>query len=115
VSVQDSIAASRSRFEAGLQNLRINTAETGNNSRASQLESTALPLLWRLQDALLQVQLAKNAGSRFSGEVSLDSRIAADLTASVGLIGSRNGTIGRLDLVARNETPQEFRLAQFEQ
>ena len=115
VTTLESIVASRARFEAGLRTLRTSTDESNGVSRAALLEASALPLLWRLQDALLQVQISKNAGSRFSADVSLDSRLLTDLTAATALIGSRQGPNGRLDAVNRSEYVQQFRLAQLDQ
>jgi hypothetical protein len=71
-----------------------------------------LPLLWNLQDALLDMQLAKNPDGRFSADISMDSRGSRDLGLAIGLLGGVGGTTGRLDQVARPQEVQQFDLAQ---
>ena len=111
-SVAESINAARERFEQGLKNLKLGTDEQGNLSRSEFAERRALPLLWNLQDALLNLQLAKNADGRFTADVSIDSRATRDLGLGINLLGAVTGTSGRLDQVARPAEVQQFDLAQ---
>ncbi|MGB4116021.1 MAG: calcium-binding protein, partial [Polaromonas sp.] len=111
-SVAESINQAKERFEQGLQNLKLGTDEQGNLSRSEFAERRALPLLWNLQDALLNLQLAKNADGRFTADVSIDSRATRDLGLGISLLGATNGMNGRLDQVARPAEVQQFDLAQ---
>lgn len=111
-SVTESIAMAKERFEQGLQNLRYGVDEQGSLSRSEFTERRTLPLLWNLQDALLDMQLAKNPDGRFTADISLDSRGSRDLGLAVGLLGSASGMNGRLDQVARPQEVQQFDLAQ---
>jgi hypothetical protein len=112
-SVAESINAARERFEQGLKNLKLGTDEQGALSRSEFAERRALPLLWNLQDALLNLQLAKNADGRFTADVSIDSRATRDLGLGISLLGVTGGMNGRLDQVARPAEIQQFDLAQF--
>jgi trimeric autotransporter adhesin len=111
-SVAESINTVRDRFEQGLKNLKLGTDEQGSVSRSEFAERRVLPLLWNLQDALLNLQLAKNADGRFTADVSIDSRAARDLGLGISLLGAVNGTNGRLDQVTRPAEVQQFDLAQ---
>ena len=111
-SVAESINAARERFEQGLKNLRLGTDEQASFSRNEFAQRRALPLLWNLQDALLNLQLAKNADGRFSTDVSIDSRATRDLNLGINLLGAVTGTSGRLDRIARPAEVQLFDLAQ---
>jgi Ca2+-binding RTX toxin-like protein len=111
-SVAESISAARERFEQGLKNLKLGTDEQGSLSRSEFAERRALPLLWNLQDALLNLQLAKNADGRFTADVSIDSRATRDLGLGISLLGAAAGRNGRLDQVARPAEVQQFDLAQ---
>ena len=111
-SVAESINAARERFEQGLKNLKLGTDEQGSLSRSEFAERRALPLLWNLQDALLNLQLAKNADGRFTADVSIDSRATRDLGLGINLLGATTGRSGRLDQVARPAEIQQFDLAQ---
>ncbi len=113
-TVAESIAAARERFEQGLQNLKYSVDEQGSLSRSEFAERRALPLLWNLQDALLDMQLAKSADGRFTGDISIDSRGSRDLGLAIGLLGGVSGTVGRLDQVARPQEVQQFDLAQMQ-
>jgi trimeric autotransporter adhesin len=110
-SVAESISQARQRFEQGLKNLTMGTDEQGSVSRSEFAERRALPLLWNLQDALLNLQLAKNADGRFTADVSIDSRATRDLGFSISLLGATNGMTGRLDQAARPAEVQQFDLA----
>ncbi|MDP3604142.1 MAG: hypothetical protein Q8R59_00155, partial [Polaromonas sp.] len=110
----ESIAAARERFEQGLQNLKYSVDEQGGLSRSEFAERRALPLLWNLQDALLNMQLARNPDGRFTADISIDSRGARDLGLATGLLGGASGTVGRLDQVARPSEVQQFDLAQMQ-
>lgn len=111
-SVAESIAAAKERFEQGLQTLKYSVDEQGGLSRSEFAERRALPLLWNLQDALLDMQLAKNPDGRFTADISLDSRGSRDLGLAIGLLGGAGGMSGRLDQVARPSEVQQFDLAQ---
>lgn len=113
-TVAESIAAVRERFEQGLQNLKYSVDEQGSLSRSEFAERRALPLLWNLQDALLDMQLAKNPDGRFTADISMDSRSSRDLSLAVGLLGGASGMSGRLDQVARPQEVQQFDLAQMQ-
>ncbi|MDP3165543.1 MAG: calcium-binding protein [Hydrogenophaga sp.] len=113
-SVAESIAAAKERFEQGLQNLKYSADEQGSPSRSEFAERRALPLLWNLQDALLDMQLARNPDGRFTADISIDSRGARDLGLATGLLGGASGTVGRLDQVARPSEVQQFDLAQMQ-
>lgn len=111
-TVAESIAAARARFEQGLQNLKYGINEQGSLSRSEFAERRTLPLLWNLQDALLDMQLAKNPDGRFTADISMDSRGSRDLGLAIGLLGGAGGMNGRLDQVARPAEVQQFDLAQ---
>ena len=111
-SVAESINQARERFEQGLQNLKLGTDEQGSLSRSEFAERRALPLLWNLQDALLNLQLVKNADGRFTADVSIDSRATRDLGLGINLLGISSGMNGRLDQVVRPAEVQQFDLAQ---
>lgn len=111
-TVAESIAAAKERFEQGLQNLKYGVDEQGSLSRSEFAERRTLPLLWNLQDALLDMQLAKNPDGRFSADISMDSRGSRDLGLAIGLLGGAGGTSGRLDQVAKPQEVQQFDLAQ---
>jgi Ca2+-binding RTX toxin-like protein len=111
-SVAESINAARERFEQGLKNLKLGTDELGGLSRGESAARGALPLLWNLQDALLSLQLAKNADGRFTADVSIDSRATRDLGLGISLLGATTGINGRLEQVARPAEVQQFDLAQ---
>jgi Ca2+-binding RTX toxin-like protein len=111
-TVAESIAAAKERFEQGLQNLKYGVDEQGGVSRSEFAERRALPLLWNLQDALLDMQLAKNPDGRFSADISMDSRGSRDLGLAIGLLGGAGGMSGRLDQVVRPQEVQQFDLAQ---
>jgi len=111
-TVAESIAAARARFEQGLQALKYSVDEQGSLSRSEFAERRALPLLWNLQDALLDMQLAKNPDGRFTADISMDSRGSRDLGLAIGLLGGVGGMAGRLDQVARPAQVQQFDLAQ---
>lgn len=113
-SVAESIAAAKERFEQGLQNLKYSVDEQGGLSRSEFAERRALPLLWNLQDALLDMQLAKNPGGRFTADISMDSRGSRDLGLAIGLLGGTGGMSGRWDQVARPSEVQQFDLAQMQ-
>ncbi|MDP2035439.1 MAG: calcium-binding protein [Polaromonas sp.] len=113
-TVAESIAAAKERFEQGLQNLKYGVDEQGSLSRSESTERRALPLLWNLQDALLDMQLAKNPDGRFTADISMDSRGSRDLGLAIGLLGGVGGTMGRLDQVARPSEVQQFDLAQMQ-
>ncbi|MDQ3270879.1 MAG: hypothetical protein M3Q12_01740, partial [Pseudomonadota bacterium] len=113
-SVAESIAAARDRFERGLQNLKYSVDEQGSMSRSEFAERRALPLLWNLQDALLNLQLAKNPDGRFTADISIDSRATRDLGLGIGVLGAANGLGGRLDQVARPQEIAQFDLAQLQ-
>jgi Ca2+-binding RTX toxin-like protein len=110
-SIAQSIAASKERFETGLNNLRWNTDSQGQHLRSQAVQQSSLPLLWSVQDALLRMQLAKGADGRFSADVSLDTRGSADLTTTMNFLGAVPGAQGRLDAVARMDNVQQFELA----
>lgn len=111
-SVAEAIALARARFEQGLEHLRLNTAEQGGMDRGEFVARRTLPLLWNLQDALLDLQLAKNAEGRFTGSVSVDSRMASQLGSAAGALGGLPTATGQLGQVARPEQVQQFDLAQ---
>jgi len=111
-TVAESIAAAKERFEQGLQNLKYGIEEQGSLSRSEFAERRAVPLLWNLQDALLDMQLAKNPDGRFTADISIDSRGSRDLGLAIGLLGGAGGMNGRLDQVARPQEVQQFDLAQ---
>ena len=111
-SVAESINAARQRFEQTLKNLKLGTDEQGSLSRSEFAERRALPLLWNLQDALLNLQLAKNADGRFTADVSIDSRATRDINLGISVLGAANSMAGRLDQVARPAVVQQFDLAQ---
>ncbi|MDI1237119.1 MAG: calcium-binding protein [Polaromonas sp.] len=114
-SVAESIAAARERFEQGLQNLTYSVDEQGSLSRSEFAERRALPLLWNLQDALLNLQLARNPDGRFTADISMDSRATRDLGLGVSVLGAGSGMNGgRLDQVARPQEVQQFDLAQMQ-
>ncbi len=110
-NVAESIAAARARFEQGLRTLKYNVDEAGTLSRAEFTQRRALPLLWNLQDALLDWQLAKNADGRFTADISIDSRAARDLGLGITVLGATYGIDGRLNQVTRAQTVQQFDLA----
>jgi hypothetical protein len=110
-SVAESIAAAKDRFEQGLQNLKYSVDEQGSMSRSEFTERRALPLLWNLQDALLDLQLAKNPDGRLTADISMDSRATRDLGLGIAVLGGVNGMAGRLDQVARPQEIQQFDLA----
>ncbi len=114
LTVAESIAAARERFEQGLQNLKYGVDEQGSFSRSEFAERRTLPLLWNLQDALLDMQLAKNPDGRFTADISMDSRGSRDLGLAIGLLGGAGGMSGRLDQVARPAEVQQFDLAQMQ-
>ncbi|GAB3471562.1 hypothetical protein GCM10011496_32060 [Polaromonas eurypsychrophila] len=111
-TVAESISAARERFEQGLQNLKYSVDQQGSLSRSEFSERRTLPLLWNLQDALLDMQLAKNPDGRFTADISMDSRGSRDLGLAIGLLGGVNGLSGRLNQVARPPEVQQFDLAQ---
>lgn len=111
-SVAEAIALAKARFEQGLEHLRLNTAEQGGMDRGEFVARRTLPLLWNLQDALLDLQLAKNAEGRFTGSVSVDSRMASQLGSAAGALGGLPTATGQLGQVARPEQVQQFDLAQ---
>jgi Ca2+-binding RTX toxin-like protein len=111
-TVAESIAAAKERFEQGLQNLKYGVDEQGSLSRSEFAERRALPLLWNVQDALLDMQLAKNPDGRFTADISMDSRGSRDLGLAIGLLVGAGGVSGRLDQVARPQEVQQFDLAQ---
>ncbi|MDP1955192.1 MAG: hypothetical protein Q8K71_11990 [Polaromonas sp.] len=113
-TVAESIAAARERFEQGLQALKYSVDEQGSFSRSEFAQRRALPLLWNLQDALLDMQLAKNPDGRFTADISMDSRGSRDLGLAIGLLGGAGGMSGRLDQVARPAQVQQFDLAQMQ-
>ncbi|MES2243540.1 MAG: calcium-binding protein [Pseudomonadota bacterium] len=113
-SVAESIAAAKERFEQGLQNLTYSVDEQGSLSRSEFAERRALPLLWNLQDALLNLQLAKNPDGRFTADISIDSRATRDLGLSITVLGGAAGTAGQLGQVARPQEIQQFDLAQMQ-
>ncbi|MDI1338221.1 calcium-binding protein [Polaromonas sp.] len=114
-NVAESIAAARERFEQGLQNLTYSVDEQGSLSRSEFAERRALPLLWNLQDALLNLQLARNPDGRFTADISIDSRATRDLGLGVSVLGAGSGMNGgRLDQVARPQEVQQFDLAQMQ-
>ncbi|MES2243544.1 MAG: calcium-binding protein [Pseudomonadota bacterium] len=113
-SVAESIAAAKERFEQGLQNLTYSVDEQGSLSRSEFAERRALPLLWNLQDALLDLQLAKNPDGRFTADISMDSRATRDLGLGIAMLGGVNGTAGQLGQVARPQEIQQFDLAQMQ-
>lgn len=113
-SVAESIAAAKERFEHGLQNLTYSVDEQGSLSRREFAERRALPLLWNLQDALLNLQLAKNPDGRFTADISIDSRATRDLGLSITVLGGAAGTAGQLGQVARPQEIQQFDLAQMQ-
>ncbi len=113
-TVAESIAAAKERFEQGLQNLKYSVDEQGSLSRSEFTERRALPLLWNLQDALLDLQLAKNPDGRFTADISMDSRATRDLGLGIAVLGGGNGMAGRLDQVARPQDVQQFDLAQMQ-
>lgn len=113
-TVAESIAAARERFEQGLQTLKYSVDEQVSLSRSEFAERRALPLLWNLQDALLNMQLSKNPDGRFTADVSIDSRATRDLGLSISVLGGANGTSGRLDQVVRSQEVQQFDLAQMQ-
>lgn len=114
-SVAESITAAKERFEQGLQNLTYSVDEQGSLSRREFAERRALPLLWNLQDALLNLQLAKNPDGRFTADISMDSRATRDLGLGVSVLGAGSGMNGgRLDQVARPQEVQQFDLAQMQ-
>ncbi|WP_141397413.1 calcium-binding protein [Polaromonas sp. AER18D-145] len=113
-SVAESIAAAKERFEQGLQNLTYSVDEQGGLSRSEFAERRALPLLWNLQDALLDLQLAKNPDGRFTADISMDSRATRDLGLGIAMLGGVNGMAGRLDQVARPQEILQFDLAQMQ-
>ncbi|MDO8386183.1 MAG: calcium-binding protein [Polaromonas sp.] len=113
-TVAESIAAAKERFEQGLQNLKYGVDEQGSLGRSEFAERRTLPLLWNLQDALLDMQLAKNPDGRFSADISMDSRGSRDLGLAIALLGGAGGMSGRLDPVARPQEVQQFDLAQMQ-
>ncbi len=113
-TVAESIAAAKERFEQGLQNLKYGIDGQGSLSRSEFAERRALPLLWNLQDALLDMQLAKNPDGRFTADISMDSRGSRDLGLALGLLGGVSAMSGRLDHVARPQEVQQFDLAQMQ-
>ncbi|WP_395059704.1 calcium-binding protein [Polaromonas sp.] len=113
-TVAESIAAARERFEQGLQALKYSVDEQGSFGRSEFAQRRALPLLWNLQDALLDMQLAKNPDGRFTADISMDSRGSRDLGLAIGLLGGVRGMSGRLDQVARPSEVQQFDLARMQ-
>jgi Ca2+-binding RTX toxin-like protein len=113
-TVAESIAAARERFEQGLQQLKYNVDEQGGMSRSEFAERRALPLLWNLQDALLDIQLAKNPDGRFSADISIDSRTTRDLGLGISSMSAITGVSGKLDQVTRPQDIQQFDLAQMQ-
>lgn len=113
-SVAESIAAAKERFEQGLQNLKYSVDEQGGLNRSEFAERRALPLLWNLQDALLDMQLAKNPDGRFTADISMDSRATRDLGLGIAVLGGVTGTAGQLGQVARPQEIQQFDLAQMQ-
>jgi hypothetical protein len=111
LSIAESISQARTRFEQGLQNLKLSVSEQASMSRNEFSERRALPLLWNLQDALLNLQLAKNADGRFTADVSIDSRATRDLGLGINLLGATSGGSGRLDQATRPAEVQQFDLA----
>lgn len=71
-------------------------------------------MLWNLQDALLDLQLAKNPDGRFTAGISMDSRAARDLGLGIAVLGGVAGTAGQLGQVARPQEIQQFDLAQMQ-
>jgi hypothetical protein len=113
-SISEAIAQARTRFEQGLRMLREHPDASSAATRGESVQASALPLLWNLQDALLDVQLSKNGGGRFSADMSLDSRIARDLGLSIDVLSAVPGAAGRrLDQVSRPEQVSQFSLAEF--
>jgi len=110
-SVAESIAAAKARFEQGLQNLKYSVDEQGSLSRSEFAERRSLPLLWNLQDALLDMQLAKSPDGRFTADISMDSRATRDLGLGIAVLGGVAGTAGQLGQVARPQEIQQFDLA----
>jgi hypothetical protein len=111
-SVAEAIALARQQFEQKLKTLRVSTDDAGSLDRSEFVERRALPLLWNLQESLLNLQLAKNADGRFTGSLPLDSRMLSDLSAATGSIGALSGRFGSLDQVVRPDQVQQFDLAQ---
>jgi Ca2+-binding RTX toxin-like protein len=114
ISVAESIALARARFEQGLLTSRTNTDDQGGLSRSEFVERRSLPLLWSLQDALLTLQLANNADGRLSANASVDARMARDIGLAVDMLSAVPGASGRLDQVARPAQVQQFDLAQLQ-
>jgi Ca2+-binding RTX toxin-like protein len=110
-NIAESIAAARARFEQGLQALKYNVDEAASLSRSEFTERRALPLLWNLQDALLDWQLAKNADGRFTADISIDSRASRDLGLGITVLGATYGVNAQLNQVDRAQTVQQFDLA----
>ena len=110
-NIAESIAAARARFEQGLQALKYNVDEAASMSRSEFTQRRALPLLWNLQDALLDWQLAKNADGRFTADISIDSRASRDLGLGITVLGAAYGVNGQLNQVDRAQTVQQFDLA----
>lgn len=113
-SISESIASARARFEQGLQTLRTNTDDQGTLKRNEFVERRALPLLWNLQDALLNLQLAKNPDGRFATNASVDSRMARDVGLTIDMLSAVPGSAGRLDQMARLAEVKQFDLAQLQ-
>lgn len=110
-TVAESIAAARERFEQGLQNLKYSVDEQGGLSRSEFAERRALPLLWNLQDALLDLQLARNPDGRFTADISIDSRASRELGLGISVLSGTNGITGRFDQIARPQEIAQFDLA----
>ena len=111
LSIAESISQARSRFEQGLQNLKLGVNEQATLSRSEFAERRSLPLLWNLQDALLNLRLAKNADGRFTADVSIDSRATRDLGLGINLLGATSSGSSRLDQATRPAEVQQFDLA----
>ena len=112
-SISETIAQARAHFEQGLQQQRSFADSLGTVTRPEFVERRTLPMLWNIQDALLDVQLAKTSG-RFASSVVVDARAGADLTSAFGMLSGVNGTTGRLDQVVRPEQVQQFDLVHFQ-
>ena len=112
VNMAQVIADARARFEAGLQSQRLDISAVPGLPRDEFAQRRALPLLWNLQDALLNLQQAKNADGRFSADISIDSRAGRDASLAIATLGGYGGgAAGRLDQVTRPQDVQQFDLA----
>ena len=97
-----------------MRDITYSVDEQGSLSRREFAERRALPLLWNLQDALLNLQLAKNPDGRFTADISMDSRATRDLGLGIAVLGGAAGTAGQLGQVARPQEIQQFDLAQMQ-